>query len=96
MLQISFWLAKSIAFTENLEERVAVMSRCIDIMMVRLIGTSGNVNTINLKAMEDLNNFNGMLEVAAALDNASVHRLEATFKVKMPLIIGITSLRTLI
>ena len=35
--------------------------------------------------MEDLNNFNGMLEVAAALDNASVHRLEATFKVKSPL-----------
>ena len=32
--------------------------------------------------MEDLNNFNGMLEVAAALDNASVHRLEATFKVE--------------
>ena len=42
--------------------------------------------------MEDLNNFNGMLEVAAALDNASVHRLEATFKVQSSLNISITSL----
>ena len=42
--------------------------------------------------MEDLNNFNGMLEVAAALDNASVHRLESTFKVEIPLTISITSL----
>ena len=44
--------------------------------------------------MEDLNNFNGMLEVAAALDNASVHRrrLEATFKVETPLTTSITSL----
>jgi len=38
--------------------------------------------------MEELNNFNGMLEVAAALDNASIHRLEATFKVCKPAVVS--------
>ena len=42
-----------------------VMSRILEIMMV----------------FQELNNFNGILEVVGALNSAPVHRLEHTFEV---------------
>ena len=36
-LQISNWLMYEMVFTENFEERVALLSRLVDIMVVRSI-----------------------------------------------------------
>ena len=51
--------------TENLEERVAVMTRCLELMLV----------------FQSLNNFNGIFEVYSAFNSASIYRLEHTFEV---------------
>lgn len=59
---LTFWYELSICETHNFEERVAVYTRIIDILMVFI----------------ELNNFNGMMEILGAINSAPVHRLRFT------------------
>lgn len=63
--QIIRYFQKSIVETENFEERVAIVVRIIEIMMV----------------LQELNNFNGVFEVHSSLKSAACHRLEHTTSV---------------
>jgi hypothetical protein len=58
-------VCRCIVEAENLDERVAVFTRVIEVLQV----------------FQELNNFNGVLEVVSAINSVPVYRLDHTFEV---------------
>ena len=58
-------LSRCMVETEHLDERVAVVGRIIEVLQV----------------FQELNNFNGVLEIVSAMNSSPVYRLDHTFEV---------------
>ena len=59
---VTRWVMRCIIDCDNFEERVAVMTRVVEMMIM----------------LYEFNNFSGLFEMSSALESASVHRLEHT------------------